>query len=243
MPMKPKTGSELFAIARGVELCRGQNICFYCGAECGQTFPAADYVKKTCTIRQYVVAPGSDYVCAGCAESKQEKTTIPVYDEVNPREKTKIRLFSWVITEDKAIAATKAHAAWLQSVCIDPPEPPYAIALSESGQRHVVYWTSINRRRDVVTLNLELDKITYKVDELRKAVQITEMLIAASGKTRLQDAPSTALAMQIYNYWGELSLHEQWMQMFGKPLSRLAVFLSRKKEVCKNEYKGVEASK
>lgn len=71
------------------------------------------------------------------------------------------RMCSWVITKTEAIAATKGHIDYLRGVCLSPPEPPYTISIAVSGQKHVLYRAAVCYSRDVITVTLEGEAITY----------------------------------------------------------------------------------
>ena len=60
-----------------------------------------------------------------------------------------MRMNSWVITAESAVAANKSHLAELRAACLSPPPPPYAIVVSESGQTHQIYRAKVGRSPDV----------------------------------------------------------------------------------------------
>ena len=228
--------SGLFALARGLELRPGPHRCFFCGAACDESEPASRWVKRTCTVRQYVAAPGSEFVCRGCAASMNERAEVPVADEPQPRYGKRVRCFSWVITAAKARAFTHAHIPQLAALCCEPPEPPFGLVLAVSGQRHLIYRGAVNLQRDLVTVSLEEEQITYAPRLLRDRLRLAESLAACAGKPSLSRPPSMGLFARCLEYYGETGPADAWSAVWAEPISRLAAWLSRPKEKCRDEH-------
>lgn len=231
------TATELFAMARGREIRRGNKRCFYCGAACDNSISASLWVKKTCAIRQYVRAPGSDFVCCGCAEAFCEKTDVQVFNEPTPRSSTRVRLWSWVISGGEAIAYTKKNISTLQEICISPPDGEYSIALSESGQKHILWLTPVNSSKEIVSVALEEEVIVYLPEDLKQAIFVAEHVSAATGKKALI-APLFSAWMKVEKYYGDTNWIEMWEKINGAPISRLAAWLCRGKKECSDDFKG-----
>jgi len=149
----------------------------------------------------------------------------------------RVRCFSWVITAQQAQAATKADLAYLRNVCLNPPPPPCAIVLSDSGQKHLLYRGVVNHARDPLTVTLETERITYWIAKLRTRLSLCGHLIAATGKPALSEPPDARLGMAVIGRYrdGEAFIN-QWQYVWQEPLSRLASWLSPPKEVCERDY-------
>jgi len=223
---------KLFASARGIEFFEGPQRCFYCGENCGEMESAETWVKATCTVRQFVAAPGSKFVCSGCAASMQEKATVNVFGENEPRTNKKIRSFSWIVTKENATALTKAHIAELRRVCLDPPEPPFGIVLAVGGQKHLIYLGDVSDSRETVSLLLEDERITYRVEDLRDRLRLAVRIASATGKVALRERPGFWLFRSCFDAFGDFADAESWLNVWAQPLSRLAAFLCPKKEDC-----------
>ena len=140
--MLVRTVSEMFALANGKK-CTGAYSCYYCSAPCDEEHSISVWVRESFNSHQYVKSPSSSYVCNGCVLTLNEDSTIELIDGT-VREHQRIRLYSWFVTPAKAIAATKAHLHLLRKVIDNPPPPPFALVLAESGQKHLLYSGAVN---------------------------------------------------------------------------------------------------
>lgn len=223
----------LFAKSRSVEFESGSERCFYCGSRCGESYSASQYVKNSFTSRDTVC--GGDFVCAGCVCALNESATITLPDGTI-RENQKTRCYSWVFSDAGAIAATKAHREWLLDKCLTPPDPPYAICLSDSGQKHLLYRSFVCHSRQVVTVTLEAMPVTYRTDKLKERMQLVVAIVASVGKPALVSPLTHRRQMAVVEKLGtdtELSL---WNQVQFDPLSRLALWLSPGKKEAEIEH-------
>lgn len=231
--IEAQTLSELFAVARGKKPLRGAHRCFYCGAMCDESHSIGQWVKPTCTVRQYVMSPSSGFVCAGCAESMCEKSDAVVWGESSPRRGVRIRCFSWVITAAGATAFTKAHVCMLAAICIKPPAPPFGIVLSDSGQKHLIYRGRINRGNAEIEVGLEEEIIHYDPSELAAVLANASGLCAACGKPPLMREPSATMFSACMDAYGNTELAERWAAAWASPVNRLAAWLTPGREQCR----------
>ena len=229
---------ELFAAALGVPAKHGPYRCYFCGAACDDTHKAADWVKPTWTRHQYVASPASPAVCVGCTLAMCETASVHVVGESAPRTGQKTRNYSWLVTPKQALAYTKGQTAELLAVCLDPPEPPYGIAISTTGQRHVIYCGLVNTRQGILAVSLDEEVIRTTPDALRERVEIAKKLCAASGKPALSAPVGFSVHRQCAEHFGHdgLSLAAEWSRIQFEPLSRLAAFLCPKKEIACEQY-------
>lgn len=226
---KPITAPQLFAGRQEF----GPAICFYCCGACQETNPADKIVKSSFTGLDSVTL--SPWVCDGCIAAMQEKADILLLGgEI--RSGQKIRGYSWIITEQSRLAATKAHKAELLELCLNPPEPPFVICLTESGQKHLLYRAVVNAARDVVTVGLELEQITYRPSDLAERIELTKRVCAATGKPAMQDTMSPQTLMRIVDYYESEEILEAWLGCYKESLTRLAIWLTPAKSECEIEY-------
>ncbi len=230
-----RTVPELFHLAMTGNNLTGGHACFYCGASADASTPVSEYVKDSFTGRSEVVSPGSQWVCAGCRLCLREDAELTMLDGSRRRvTKCAMRAFSWLVTSTEAKAGSKANLDVWRTVCLNPPAPPFAIVLSDSGQKHLLYRGVVNHSLDVVTVTLETERITYRPADLAAAIQLTTKLVAATGKPALDEPPGPRFSQAMAEYFAEWeSLLNQWEELYGKPLARLASWLSPGKDAAK----------
>jgi CRISPR type IV-associated protein Csf1 len=226
---------HLFAVASGLD-CVGEYHCFYCGAPCGKKHPTATYVKDSFTGRSGVVAPGSRWICEGCVLCLRESCDIVQVDGER-RTAQKMRGYSWAITATSAFAATKAHLDRIRAICLEPPEPPFALVLSDSGQTHQLYRGVVNHARDPVVVTLEAERIEFRRAELAALLPIAGRIAAATGKPALAEPMSANVAMRVIDRYrdGE-NFVETWGDTQGQPIGRLIAWICSAKIICEQEY-------
>lgn len=229
---------ELFATAHGVA-CTGPHRCFFCGAACEERHPAAFFVKDSFTGRTEVAAPGSPWVCDGCVLCLRESATCPMIDGTERLvTKCAMRAWSWLVTPKRVAAGSKANLERWRELCLHPPEPPFAIILSESGQKHLLYRGLVCWSQESVCVTLETERVYYRTVELSERLFLCGHLVAATGKPALDEEIAPRFAMSViarYPDTGE-ALIEAWSVLRETPLSRLAGFLSPNKEICESLY-------
>lgn len=243
-----RTATQLLANCYGIPLDEGEHRCFFCGASCdggrplyGRTREVAragkvrhvpdPRIKSTFTDWPSVACPASDFCCAGCDLAMREKATDVPGREGRPQ---KMRNYSWVLAAGRPPRAlTKADRAELRAACLDPPDPPYAIALAETGQRHVLFRTPVNGSRDPVSVRLDAARIDYRVAALRDRLRLAHRLAQLFGVSRLASPaiPVGAIIRAAAEAGDEAAdLAAAWERVRGEPLSALAIFLTSKPE-------------
>lgn len=229
---KPLTAPQLFAAYEPTGNC----VCFYCGGRCDDTHAASDIVRPTFTALDTVTR--SPWVCQGCVVAMAEGIDITTIDgEVKRNQKT--RGYSWIATKRTRTACTKAHRQQLLEACMQPPSPPYAICISDSGQRHLLYRTPVCWSQDIVTVTLEGEVVTYEPTRLWARIDLCKRIAAATGKPALKEQLSAQSQMRIVEHYGDDASLAAWLAMQNEPLSRLAAWLCPPKEECISEYPGI----
>lgn len=211
----------------------GPHRCFFCGSACGEDYSTREFVKDTFTGRSDVAKPGSEFVCAGCVACMSESFPVDLPGG-ETRANQKIRNYSWMITATSRVACNKSHLTLIRATCLSPPTPPFALVLSDSGQKHLLYRGFVCQSQSHVVATLEAERIDYTPRDLFARIALCETLIAATGKPALESAPGAVFGMRVlerYARRGEELLNE-WAMVREQPLSRLAQWLARKKEEC-----------
>jgi len=228
-----KTVPQLY-IKSKIKNITGSNNCFYCGAVCSDDFSIKEFVKKTFTGHNTVKRPNSQYICQGCVYCFNEKSEITLISG-EKRENQKPRSYSWLITEKATIAVTKAHLKEIRKFCLNPPGGLYAIVLSESGQKQLLYRGIVNSDKSQVILTLEEDIIKFIPSKLNDRIELCKKLIACTGKPALLQDMNFNFCNKVLEHFEENLLME-WERVSQEPLSKLAIWLSPNKEMCQNEY-------
>lgn len=230
---------HLFATAHGTA-CLGDLRCFFCGAPSDDSRAVRDYVRDSFNDRGAVAQPGSLAVCEGCVLCLREDAEVTYPDgEVRRVTKAAVRMHSWVVTDGRTVAATKAHMPYLRGVCLSPPAPPYVISLAASGQKHLLFRAVVVRGGGLASVTLEGERVDYRPAELAARLALAGRVCAASGKPALAEPPNARLGMAaVARYSDGDRLMAEWCRVFGEPLTRLASFLCFNKEESESVYPG-----
>lgn len=217
------TATQLFAIAHGKPMQLGKCRCALCGGPCDGAILIDSILSDTFTDWHHVAG---DHLCGACL------LTLRSEDRVD-----QARLYSWVLTEKSAQRYTKANLRELTDACLNPPAPPYAIILATSGQKHLIFKASVTHDRQVCAVDLEGERIEFIRAVLAARLDLCGRIAAAAGKPSLSEFNPTQLAMSLSGYWLEWeAIYEIWGQVKDEPLSRLAAFLTLKKEDSEHAY-------
>jgi CRISPR type IV-associated protein Csf1 len=213
----------------------GKERCFFCGADCDETYSTKEYVKPKFTNRDIVYRPGSKFVCGGCVSSFQEKTEILMPDG-ELRTGQRIRQYSWVIEQDKKQAYTKAHIHLLRQIVLNPPEIPFAIILAESGQKHLVFRSKINLSKHEYIVMLEEEYISVNPIKLKEYMDFLILPISCIGKVAILQDFSISHLTKLEEVLKENfeSILNKILEYKSLPLFKLAVWLSPNKDDCNN---------
>ncbi|MBT9158986.1 MAG: hypothetical protein DDT26_00235 [Dehalococcoidia bacterium] len=154
--------------------------CFLCGIRPG-IHPRADHVGGYFTDQYLARAPHSDTICDYCHWALKIRCWY-----FNPNGNKYVKLFGrgWsslfvnnqlihpVIegeyTEEGTtlpVVRDLPRRAEIRGWLLDPPEPPFIIAIAESGQKHILPWAQTGHDRDYFPVQFELDCIWLKRQE------------------------------------------------------------------------------
>lgn len=202
--------------------CAGDLPCFYCGNL------ASEPLKLSSAFMGWteVAHPKSRHICKGCVWALDQKREMVGRDK---RQKT--QSYSWLITASDQVPLTKANKQELLSTMLTPPNPPWALAIAASGQKHLLYRTPVNREVGTrYVVQLELETIDYNPLELGDRYDLAKRVVAVIGHKGAIN-PSINLALS-----GSVKLAEKWKRVLHEPLTRLALFVCPSMEICKSEY-------
>jgi CRISPR type IV-associated protein Csf1 len=209
----------------------GKYQCYYCGSSCDDSHKAQ--IKDTFNDRAAVACPKSEFRCAGCEYMMTNGVPMVGRDKLQ-----KPWTYSWLVTKKTATPMTKSNIAELRSACLQPPEPPFAIVLAMSGQKHMMFRTPVNHKAGFVTLCMEGEQISYDPVVLRDRLALATMIAAACGKPSLSKPLSISSCIALSEYFEDFEpIISQWSSVWSDPVSRLAAFLCPPKEASRNEYR------
>jgi CRISPR type IV-associated protein Csf1 len=228
------TAPQLFA---GILKPKGEEHCFYCGGNCGEEHSVKRYVKDTFTNRDIVRRPSSQFICSGCVACFEDRDLTLINGEQRSDQWT--RLYSWIFTKDKQIAATKSHLKEISGVLLDPPDPPFGIVLVTSGQKQLLFRSVIAWSKDNFPIMLEDEIIIISQQSLREKLQLARVVIAAIGKPALSEMGNPH-AIRYFDYYGNLDSFGLWKKEMHNPINRIALYLSPSQKECQNEHPRVE---
>lgn len=228
------TASYLFAKEKHN---RGDHKCFYCGLSCGNEYAKKDYVKDTFTNRDIVKYPISNYVCGCCVESLRTggEDIILIDGDIKAGRSASPRMYSWILADDKKYGFTKRHIEFCRNMLLDPPNPPFSIILSDSGQKQLIFRAGINYERDFYVVQFEEDEIKVERKVFSEYLKKATVICAAIGKKSLLD-PDRFINYKncIELYGSELPLVE-WLEIYSSPMGSLAAWVCPGKEECLND--------
>jgi CRISPR type IV-associated protein Csf1 len=195
----------------------GDDHCFYCGDKANRSLKVSDtFADGWC-----VAYPQSKMMCCGCEMSLDEK--IAIAGKEKPQ---KFRNYSWHISRSKATPMTKANKREMTGLLLEPPSEPWAFAIAESGQKHLVYRTPANLGDGPFVVRLEDELVVYSPRSLRDRIDLCRAVVAVVGHKGANDFSVTSvIALGL-----ELAL--QWEAVYREPLTRLALFVTPGKSEC-----------
>lgn len=144
------------------------NNCYLCGST-----PAEYHAKLKDTFTNHNLAkyPQSKYLCERCNWSLN---LICTYENPHTKKVGKLyaRNWSWLISKDKSYPVIDKETVselptrgLIRDWLINPPEPPFTIAIAESGQKHILFLSKEAQDKEVFPVLFEHDLLT--IDRLK----------------------------------------------------------------------------
>lgn len=152
------------------------------------------------------------------------------------RQNQKARNYSWVVTAESRLAATKAHLPQLRHICLEPPFPCAVCIRDGLGKTHELHRTPIVSRWPM-RVNFDGLIAAYDRDQLANHLDLCRRLVRVFGKGG--DVAKMVFTSHDAHVWGWRlgdDLLREWMAVRLQPLTRLAWFLCEgKKELEAND--------
>jgi hypothetical protein len=166
--------------------------CYLCGEPA--THPLV--LQKTFTAHSSCKAPSSDKMCDRCNTSINGTEKMLWYWNENKNQWSRLwgrslsrlyqgkTLMSPVITGEHTeknltlpIVSSLATRIEIRQWLLDPPEPPFTIAIAESGQKHILPWAQEGYSRDHFPVQFELDSLWISRNQLKDVLSSYETLM------------------------------------------------------------------
>lgn len=164
--------------------------CYLCGKPATKSLK----LKDSFTAHSVARVPTSDKMCDRCDWSINLRC---FYFNPNKQKWGKLfsRNWSWLFQRDKLIApkiegthtegkdtleivSELPTRAQLREWLINPPEPPFTLAIAESGQKHILFLAQEAHNRDIFPVQFELDTLHLDRKKFTALVQNYEALMA-----------------------------------------------------------------
>lgn len=167
--------------------------CYLCGAT---PAPNKLSLKKTFTAHCFAKFPDSDCLCDRCQFSIDTRANY--WNETKGKYSLiYARNWSWLYQGSnlvspvfdgehggfpvvKSLATRVKMREWL----LNPPEPPFTMAIAESGQKHILFLAQEAYGRELFPVQFELDSVLIRREFFAELLEIFESLMAlGSSKT------------------------------------------------------------
>jgi hypothetical protein len=157
------------------------NFCYLCGAS-GATKSLS--LKDSFTAHSRAKVPESKLWCDRCA------WVIPMRVKYyNPNTKKEgllfSRTFSWLLSNQQSYPIfegdrvhTLPNRALIRQWLINPPEPPFTIAIAESGQKHILFLAQEAQEKDRFPVLFELDLLEIDRAKFTEDLEQFELLMS-----------------------------------------------------------------
>jgi len=224
-----RSAPELLACAQGID-CRGDEPCIYCGAPAD--VPHA--IPGSFTARDTLSSPGSSSICRGCVIATEEQGTASYPDgSTKAWSRAFRRCHSWTMTKSASVPYFPGHVPHLRRFLLAPPPPPWAACIvGPTNGRQLIYLTPVTRSPGYGSVMLEGERVDYRQDDFAPRLRMALRLASVGGKPALSEPPSVSLASAALSLPDGERLMLEWQRVHSEPLSRLAVFLTPKKDDC-----------
>jgi len=141
------------------------------------------------------------------------------------------RMYSWFLTKEKQLAFTKAHVHLIRDILLNPPEPPFSVIISDSGQKNLIFRAPVAVDRFHFPVLLEDERIEVPVSALHDFVFTASRISSKMGKPVLSERGDYSINHFIMarkaGVGEELRI---WEVVKSLPLARLAAWIAPPKD-------------
>lgn len=188
--------------------------CWLCG---GQTNMLGISIKKgikgTFTDQDLARNMQSKSLCQGCAFCLGSRS---------------LRNYSLLVTKDKASHPSRSE---LRDILLNPPEPPFLLAIAVSGQKHLSFKAHIAYDCDLFPILLEEMMIFVNPQELAAILEPIETLYTEFSKAEIESGNYNQARIKKFGMGRWEELESCISPQRGYRLFKLTVFIAQKREV------------
>ena len=204
--------------------------CYFCGGSCEDAIPIEGFLRPSFTGMD-TTGMGT-HVCNGCVSSQVGFRAIELADGTF-RHDQKVRSYSWLLSPSRRLAVVPSMRSVVLDWMLDPPETPFAIVVSTSGQKHLLYRSSVNYVTSDYWVTFETEKIRVVRSMVEDRMDLVKSVCAVVGRAALAEDVAGRSGMELYGAIGDRAL-ANWMAVKSQPLTRLLVWICPRKEECLN---------
>ena len=113
---------------------------------------------------------------------------------------TEGKLTAPIVTE---LATREQMRGWL----VNPPEPPFTIAIAESGQKHILPWAQEGHDRDYFPVQFELDSLWIDRAQFAEILNSYESLMGL-GFSKTESASGQYHSDRLMRAWGRYEAYD-----------------------------------
>lgn len=141
--------------------------CWLCGAKNVTGYPRSKVIKPTFTDSNLARSPWSEVVCDACTWALSYRS---------------LRSYSILATSAELIHPTRQE---LRDVLIDPPAPPFLIAVSQTGQKWLHLKSQVNYSRDAFKVRFEDLTVRVEPGNFASVLEFMERMLAVFSKSEI----------------------------------------------------------
>lgn len=155
------------------------DLCWLCGgATDGVGWPQKTAFAPTFTNFNLAVVPSSQSVCQACVAMAQNETWnlyLAAHPELGLKSGKRMgwRYYSHLFTPNSHESPSRER--W-RELLLDPPEPPFIMCMSESGQKQLIFRCQIAHSRDEFPVQVEEDSIVLNRSAFSGVLEAFERL-------------------------------------------------------------------
>jgi len=185
--------------------------CYLCGS-IPATKPKEGILKDSFTAHSSAKSPTSDKLCDRC------HYVIPLrLKYYNPHSQKEVLLFgrcwSWLISEKESYPKIEGDRVTdlptrpqIREWLVNPPEPPFTIAIAESGQKHILFLAKEANSREIFPVLFEINLLTINRQELIEFLGYFELLMSL-GCTKTEILSGVYKSQNLFKLYSVLDFH------------------------------------